>query len=90
MTAIIEVRGPDGKLKGKCDIRCYNAKCKKCTCVCGGNNHGVGLIQALNNISNLKDLVIGDDGSTVKTYNHFVNQEMNRVFGLEKEAKRHE
>jgi hypothetical protein len=27
---------------GRCDATCYNAKHKRCTCICGGRNHGVG------------------------------------------------
>lgn len=26
----------------RCDARCYNAKSAKCTCICGGMNHGKG------------------------------------------------
>lgn len=30
----------------RCDSRCYNAKGGKCTCCCGGMNHGKGLAEA--------------------------------------------
>lgn len=33
----------------RCDARCYNAKGEKCTCICGGANHGVGLDKAVEN-----------------------------------------
>ena len=46
MTTLIEVRDKDGHLTGSCDARCYNAKGPKCKCVCGGLNHGVGLMEA--------------------------------------------
>jgi hypothetical protein len=33
---------------GRCDARCYNGQTKtRCRCVCGGQNHGRGLIGAL-------------------------------------------
>jgi hypothetical protein len=31
----------------RCDAHCYNAKGEKCTCCCGGKNHGKGLQAAL-------------------------------------------
>lgn len=34
----------------RCDANCYNGKAKKCTCLCGGKNHGVGLAQARRNV----------------------------------------
>ncbi len=34
----------------RCDSRCYDAKGERCTCVCGGRNHGVGLERARENI----------------------------------------
>jgi hypothetical protein len=27
---------------GRCDATCYMAKHKRCHCICGGKNHGVG------------------------------------------------
>ena len=32
-----------------CNARCYGAKGKTCTCLCGSLNHGVGLLQATQN-----------------------------------------
>lgn len=43
---LIEVRGGDGSLRGRCDSRCYNATTPDCDCVCGGRNHGKGLEKA--------------------------------------------
>lgn len=37
----------------RCDAKCYNAKGRKCRCICGGLNHGVGLNQAAINASKL-------------------------------------
>lgn len=38
---------------GRCDAKCYNAKHTKCTCVCGGRNHGVGLKEAVDNTQDM-------------------------------------
>jgi len=43
MTTIIIRKNKDGAITGRCDARCYNAKGKKCKCVCGGTNHGKGI-----------------------------------------------
>ena len=47
MTTIIIRKNKDGVITGRCDARCYNAKGKKCKCVCGGFNHGMGLNSAI-------------------------------------------
>lgn len=44
MTTLIAV---DGAVQ--CDERCYNAVHKRCECVCGGENHGKGREQAMDN-----------------------------------------
>jgi hypothetical protein len=49
MATLIAVYNSDGCV-GRCDATCYNAKHKKCTCICGGKNHGVGQYQAEWNI----------------------------------------
>lgn len=36
----------------KCGKKCYYAKGSKCTCICGGKNHGQGLIKSFFNILN--------------------------------------
>lgn len=35
--------------RGQCDARCYLSKSKKqrCTCICQGKNHGIGLEKAI-------------------------------------------
>lgn len=45
MATLIAAYNSDGCI-GRCDARCHNAKGAKCTCICGGKNHGVGLDQA--------------------------------------------
>lgn len=37
------------KCLGRCDAKCYNATSEKCKCICNGENHGVGLNQAVEN-----------------------------------------
>lgn len=47
MTTLILRKDKSGAVSGKCDARCYTAKGKKCHCVCGGFNHGMGLNSAI-------------------------------------------
>lgn len=49
MTTLIAVYNSEGCI-GRCDAKCYNAVHPRCTCVCGGKNHGVGLAQAQANV----------------------------------------
>lgn len=49
MSTLIEVRKSDGRIVGRCDAKCYQATEPKCTCICGGMNHGVGYKQAIQN-----------------------------------------
>lgn len=52
MTTLVAVYTSEGCV-GRCDAKCYNAKKDKCTCVCGGANHGAGLRQARANTDRL-------------------------------------
>ncbi len=45
MTTLLTVGNSEGEQR--CDARCYNARGGKCSCCCGGRNHGVGLNVAL-------------------------------------------
>jgi len=49
MTTVIEARRSGGSLIGRCAEKCHTAKGKKCKCICGGKNHGVGLAKAIEN-----------------------------------------
>ena len=49
MATVFESWGVDGSLIGHCDAKCHDAKGDKCRCVCGGLNHGVGLINTIVN-----------------------------------------
>jgi hypothetical protein len=46
MTTLIHETTAGGKQR-RCDARCYGARTPRCTCICGGRNHGVGLERAL-------------------------------------------
>lgn len=39
---LIAAYSSDG-CEGRCDSRCYNSTSRRCSCVCGSANHGVGL-----------------------------------------------
>jgi hypothetical protein len=41
MTTVLAVYSLNGCV-GRCDATCYGAKLKRCHCICGGRNHGVG------------------------------------------------
>ena len=43
---------------GRCDAKCYLAKTKRCTCCCGGMNHGAGLKKAMENTQRYAEKVI--------------------------------
>jgi len=49
MTTLIAAYKSDGRCIGRCDANCYNAHDTRCTCICGGANHGIGFHNALQN-----------------------------------------
>ena len=48
MTTLITQKKSDGS-GSRCDAKCHDAEHEKCTCICGGRNHGVGFKQAVQN-----------------------------------------
>jgi len=46
MSTLIAAYNSQGCI-GRCDARCYNARDPKCTCICGGRNHGIGRARAV-------------------------------------------
>lgn len=58
MTTLIRHKNPDGSTTGLCNSKCYNAKLKKCTCICGGINHQKGKRQAIENTTKHRDSLI--------------------------------
>lgn len=49
MTTLITYKSTDAAPARRCDARCHNALLPKCTCICQGINHGVGIDQAIAN-----------------------------------------
>lgn len=47
-----------GGSRRRCDARCYNAQHSKCTCICGGMNHGKGLQKALENTKQVAEKLL--------------------------------
>lgn len=48
MTTVLAVYNSGGCV-GRCDANCHNAAVQSCRCICGGRNHGVGLMMAIAN-----------------------------------------
>lgn len=59
MTTVIAVYSARGCV-GRCDANCHEARVKKCTCICGGRNHGMGLDGAQANTLRLIGLNAAD------------------------------
>ena len=57
---LIRVTHSDGTSR-RCDSRCYNATNKRCECVCGGMNHGVGTEKAVENTREMALALFGQD-----------------------------
>jgi len=53
MTALLTLTTPDGVVR-RCDKNCYDARTPRCTCICGGINHGQGFRTAVENTWTLK------------------------------------
>jgi len=60
METVLEAFDLEGELIGRCDARCHTAKGSKCTCICGGLNHGKGTGKTTPYIS--YDLVANNPG----------------------------
>lgn len=61
MTSLIIASNSDG-VYGRCDANCYDAKNSKCTCICGGMNHGGGKQQAMVNTREYSKQVLKEAG----------------------------
>ena len=48
MTVLMELR-INGRIVARCDKACVEAKHPRCTCICGGKNHGKGHNAAVEN-----------------------------------------
>ncbi len=49
----------------RCDGLCHNATGKKCRCVCGGKNHGVGENQAVINTADMAQELLQKGGMRI-------------------------
>jgi len=59
MTTVLAVYNSSGCI-GRCDANCHDARTAKCTCICGGKNHGAGLERAIENNRELVGLTKED------------------------------
>lgn len=59
MTVLIAAYNSGGCI-GRCDAKCYNASTLDCQCVCGGMNHGAGLLNAAENTAEMAEQWIED------------------------------
>jgi hypothetical protein len=50
MSTLMSTGNSSGE-SGRCDAKCYDAKGGACHCCCGGKNHGVGVKQAVENVT---------------------------------------
>jgi len=58
MTTLIIRKNKDGATTGRCDARCYDAKGKKCKCLCGGVNHGRGFNGAASRTNEFREVIL--------------------------------
>ena len=63
MATLISAGNSEGTY-GRCDAKCYMAKHPKCDCICGGRNHGVGLVKAQANTAELAERLLEESGAT--------------------------
>lgn len=54
MTTLIAAYNGDGCI-GQCDAQCFDAVESVCRCICGGENHGVGIHRALENLETIEE-----------------------------------
>ncbi|MDD5613441.1 MAG: hypothetical protein PHQ54_00010 [Candidatus Omnitrophica bacterium] len=76
---LMEVRNSSG-LVGRCDAKCYDAKCPECNCICGGVNHGRGKQEAADNTrefvaDQVKKLYSRKDGR-VRVFENILQKEL--------------
>jgi len=56
MATLFSVFDQSGTFMGSCSARCYDARGDISACVCGGVNHGKGLVQAARNTLTLRTI----------------------------------
>jgi len=60
MTTFLTAHNWSGHV-GRCNAKCYNATKQKCTCICGGRNHGVGPQGAYENTTKITESEIKEN-----------------------------
>lgn len=69
MATVITQTSGDGSQTRRCDAKCHEAKHEKCTCICGGMNHGKGLKNAVENMRQLWETLSDMDPTAQVTCN---------------------
>lgn len=57
MTTVMSWTTSSGE-EGRCDAKCHHATRPECACICGGANHGVGTVQAIQNTREMAETMI--------------------------------
>lgn len=79
MATLMTFKSASGK-KERCDARCYNAKNEKCTCCCGGRNHGKGFVEAFKTTIGSFDEIVRESKNIRDAKSRITNIEQNKVF----------
>ena len=66
MKALILAKNSSGRVIGRCDASCYDAKHSHCDCVCCGKNHGIGYKKALERTKEMFDKKELKDNKLIK------------------------
>jgi len=61
MATLITMTKSGGGPTRSCDGRCHEAKGSKCTCICGGVNHGIGHKKAVENVRKVYEDLLDTD-----------------------------
>ena len=81
---IIQEYAQNGTKLRRCDARCYNAKGKKCSCICGAKNHGKGFTFVIENSRSLPEHLQKSEDNQVfyrnKTDEYFLNTNLFSAF----------
>src|ERR1700677_305954 len=60
----------------KCDSRCLNAKARKCTCSCGGMNHGRGHAVQIQPVQVTAQVIYDKEAPTTKDVQREIEQQV--------------
>lgn len=79
MATLMTFKSASGK-KERCDAKCYNAKGEKCSCCCGGRNHGKGFVEAFKTTIGSFDEIVRESKNIGDAKLKITNIEQNKVF----------